>query len=244
MEDKLKQDVETLIKSIFSEKEEAIQKQKTEEVLRTSATTIDELTTALEERSEALTTSEEKVTELNTSVEGLTTELEAAKSESTTAVEKLAEVEAKVEKMYKDKAMEERMVELETAGVVRKDKDAQSEKVREMSDVDFDSYRDELVSVREAVVEEMKAAKATVTAEEEAKAAEKAKADEAKAKGEEEASTEGKKEEDKVDTPPANIDPAQAVSAAMNLEVFPSDDMVSKYDKLGKAMAEMFKTTE
>ena len=241
MEDKLKNDVETLIKSIFSEKEEAVMKQKTEEVLQTSAITIDELTTALEEKSAEMTISEEKVVGLDKEVTELKTELEAAKSETETATKKLVSVEAEVEKMYKDKAMEVRMAELETAGVVRKDKDSQSDKVREMSDEEFAAYKEELSSVREAVLAEIEEAKKTAEekAAAEAKTEEKGK-DQSKEKSSGEEETSSKEE----GTPPANIDPAKAVSAAMNLEVFPSDDMVSKYDKLGKAMAEMFKTTE
>ena len=237
MEDKLKNDVETLIKSIFSEKEEVDMKKRTEEALQTSASTIDELTTALEGKSAEMTASEEKVVELDKAVAELKTKLEAAKSDTETATEKLVSAAAEVEKMHKDKAMEVRMAELETAGVVRKDKDTQSDKVREMSDDEFAAYKEELVSVRESVLAEIAEAKKTA---EEKEAVEKAAADKAK----EGASDEEVASSEEEGTPPANIDTAQAVSAAMNLEVFPSDDMVSKYDKLGKAMAEMFTTTE
>ena len=42
-------------------------------------------------------------------------------------------------------------------------------------------------------------------------------------------------------TPPANIDPGNAIAAALNMEFAPSADMVDKYAKLGKAMAESMK---
>ena len=45
-------------------------------------------------------------------------------------------------------------------------------------------------------------------------------------------------EEDDV-TPPANVDPGQAISAALNMEIFPSDDVTKKYQDLGKAMASL-----
>ena len=58
--------------------------------------------------------------------------------------------------------------------------------------------------------------------------------------GEEEAS----EEEGEVETPAANIDPGKAVAAAMNLEIFPSDDLMKKYGDLGQAMAAAFKTNK
>lgn len=243
MEDKFKKDVEALIKSIFSEKEEAAMKQKTEEALQTSANIIDELTVALEEKSTALVAKDETAVNLNKTVEELKSGLEAAKLEKSAAETKLADVEAKLEKMIKDKAAEIRMAELEVAGVIRKDKEAQSVKVREMSDEEFASYRDELVSVREAVLAEMAASKK----EAEDKAAEAAAA---KIKEEEEkkaaaaAADSGTSKDDKSNPPPANIDSGKALAAALNLETFPSDDVKAKYDKLGHAMADMFKNSK
>lgn len=244
MEDKFKKDVEVLIKAIFSEKEEAAMKQKTEEALQTSASTIDELTTALEEKSADLLVKEETVATLNKTVEELKSGLEAAKLETSTVAEKLAGVEAELEKMCKDKATEVRMAELETAGIVRKDKESQAAKVREMSDEEFASYRDELVSIREAVLSEMEAAKKE--ADEKATAA----ATEAEAKLKEEeakkaaASAANSSTQDAGSPPPAHIDPSKAVSAALNLETFPSDDVKAKYNKLGHAMADMFKNSK
>jgi chromosome segregation ATPase len=242
MEDKFKKDVEVLIKAIFSEKEEAAMKQKTEEALQTSANTIDELATALEEKSADLLVKEETVATLTKTVDDLKSELEAAKLETSTVADKLAGVEAELEKMHKDKATEIRMSELEVAGIVRKDKEGQAAKVREMSDEEFASYRDELVSIREAVLAEMEAAKK--------EADEKAAVAAAEAKVKEEAATKAAAAADSSsnqaigDTPPANIDPTKAVSAALNMEMAPSDDVKNKYNKLGQAMADMFKKSE
>ena len=84
-----------------------------------------------------------------------------------------------------------RMAELEEAGVARKDKEAQTTKVREMSDEDFTSYKEELISIREAVLTELEETKAASEEEE-------VKEEEAKEEGsEEEASEEEAKEEEK-----------------------------------------------
>lgn len=245
MEDKFKKDVEVLIKAIFSEKEEAAMKQKTEEALQTSASTIDELTTALEEKSADLLVKEETVATLNKTVEELKSGLEAAKLETSTVAEKLASVEAELEKMRKDKATEVRMAELETAGIVRKDKESQSAKVREMSDEEFASYRDELVAIREAVLAEMEAAKKEADEKSAADAETKLKEEEAKkAEASAAAAAADSSTQDAGNPPPAHIDPSKAVAAALNLETFPSDDVTAKYNKLGHAMADMFKNSK
>lgn len=242
MEDKLKKDVEVLIKAIFSEKEEAAQKQRTEEALQTSANTIDELTTALEEKSSELVTSEESISELTKTVEDLRAELEAAKAETASVNDKLTSVEAEMEKMLKDKAMEVRMVDLEKAGVIRKDREAQAEKVREMSEEAFVTYKEELVSVREAVMAELATAKQEAEEKAEAdKIAAEAAAKEAEEKAAaEKAAAEAAAADDAGDngTPPVNVDPAQAAQAALNLELS-SNDIKDKYAKLGQAMASM-----
>ncbi|HLD90958.1 MAG TPA: hypothetical protein VI911_08100 [Patescibacteria group bacterium] len=240
MEDKFKKDVEVLIKAIFSEKEEAAMKQKTEEALQTSANTIDELATALEEKSAEILVKEETVATLNKTVEELKSELEAAKLEKSTVAEKLAGVEAEIEKMRKDKAAEVRMLALETAGILRKDKESQIAKVREMSDEEFAAYKDELVSIREAVMAEMEAAKKEADEKAAAAAEAKIKEDEANKA----AAAANSTNQNLGAVPPANIDPNKAVSAALNLEGVPSDDVKAKYSKLGQAMADMFKKSE
>lgn len=182
MDETLKAQVAEVIKNLFDEKEEAKIREKTEIELQKAATSISELTTALEEKNAEVSEFEEKASESETKIQELTSELEAAKKELETANEKLGESEQALEDMKKDRAAETRMSELEDAGVARSDKDSQMAKVREMTDEDFASYKDELVSIREAVVAELKKdrEKAEADAKAEEEAAKKAAEEEAK----------------------------------------------------------------
>lgn len=258
MDDKLKRDVEAVVAGIFSQKEEADQRARTEEALQKSADTITELTEAMEGKNTELQEKADSVVELEEKISELTSELEAAKKEVTDISEKLTEAETTIENMEKDKATELRMSELTKAGVARSDKEAQAAKVREMEDEEFAAYRDELVDLRKAVEAEL--AKVAEEAEEkeaveeketpaketpaEEAAEEEEESEEAASEEEEEESSEEASEEEEEETPPANVDPDKAVAAAMNLEVMPSDDMMAKYLKMGKAMASRMSNTE
>jgi len=242
--EKLYEEVKSVVAQIFSEKEEAEKVRQTEDALQKSATTIEELTTALEASNEEVSELQEKLTASEAKANELQTGLEAAQEELKLANDKVSEIEASLEEIKKDRAAEIRMSELEAAGVSRKDHEAQSAKVREMSDEEFASYKEELVSVRESVIAELEATKAkeeedaskTVTkVDEKDKASEKEEViDNVSVSGEEDAGV----------TPPANIDPGSAISAAMNLEVIPSKDIVTRYAKLGTAMAEAMKKSK
>lgn len=234
MDDKLKEDVEALVTSIFSEKEEADVRERTENALNKSATTIDELTETLESKNTELEESAGKVVELEEKQTSLETELEAARKETEEANEKLAEAEKALDEMKKDQATDERMVQLEEAGVVRSNIESQREKVREMDDDSFTSYKEELEAVRASVLKEIEdAAKKADEKTAEEIAAEEIAAEEKAAKEKADADD----GEEGVETPPANISPGTAIAAAMNMEVKPSEEIVEKYKKLGKAMA-------
>ncbi len=247
MDDKLKEDIEAVVAEIFSQNEEAEKIDKTEKALNKSAEVVSKLTTSLEEKNTKEEEMSSELTDLKESVTNLTTELEAAQEEVKQSNEKLAEAENKVEGMKKDKAAEVRMDELLSAGVALSDKESQTVKVREMDDEMFASYKDELISLRKSVETELKTVIEDVNTPE-AKA--KAKA-EAEAKTKAEAEAKAKTDADEVDTdendndgtPPANVDPNVAVAAAMNLEIQPSDTVISKYQKLGKAMADTMKNS-
>ena len=154
MDEKLRKDVEAVVAAIFSEQEEAEIRKQTEEALGKSATTIEELTVALEAKNSEFEELEAKLSESEDKAKDLTTELEAAQEKIEEATKKSDEAEGALEEIRKDRATELRMKELEEAGVMS-DEEAQSGKVREMSDEDFASYRDELVSIREAVIAEL-----------------------------------------------------------------------------------------
>lgn len=238
MDEKLYEDIKSVVARIFSEKEESEKVAQTEEALREAADTIAELTDTLEKRNEELSSGEEKIKEIEEQNLMAESELEAARKEAEDLKKKLEETEASLEEIKKDRLAEIRMTEISEAGITASDAESQSAKVRDMSDEEFTAYKQELVSIREAVVAELKKNednKATEKTEEEIAAEEEAKA---KAKAEEEAAAAAREAED---TPPANIDPNKAVSAALNLETRPSKDMVAKYAELGKALAEQMK---
>lgn len=249
MDDKLRKDVEAVVAKIFSEKEEAEIRKQTEEALSKSATTIDELTTELETKNTEVEEFEAKLSESEEKANNLQTELEAAQREVDEAKKKLEEAESVIEEMKKDKAAELRMAELAEAGVVS-DEEAQASKVRDMSDEEFTSYKEELVSLRAAIIAQLEKDKNSEpapveSAEEEV---EEEKADDEQEEAEEETEEEAEQQEEDAseedETPPANVDPGQAISAALNMEIFPSDDVKKKYRDLGKAMASLMVNKE
>lgn len=254
MDDKLKKDVEALVAEIFSQKEDAKKRERTEDALQKSAETIAELTTTLEERNADVEKANTQIEELEGKNDDLNSELEAAKTEIEESTEKLAETEKMIEEMKKDKAAELRMSELTEAGVALSDKDAQTAKVREMDDESFTAYKEELMSLRQAVEAELAKADEKPASEEEAEetadAEETVETDEETAEetdeevAEEEESEEASEEEAEEETPPAQVDPEAAAQAALNLEVMPSDDILAKYDEMGKAMAKRMTTND
>ena len=254
MNEELKKDVKAMVAEIFSQKEEDEKRAETEKALEKSANTITSLTEALEGKNAEAEETASQITDLEAKIEELTSELEAAKNDAEEKAEKLIEAENTIEDMKKDKAAELRMAELAEAGVALSDKDAQLAKVRDMEDEEFGSYKEELVSLRSAVEAELARADSEANSEEEAseeetqeeEAEEKAEAEEdeevasEEEAGEEENEEEASSEEDE-ETAPANIDPANTIAAALNMEVQPSDNLLAKYAKLGEAMAKRIK---
>ena len=90
MDKKLKEDIESIVTSIFSEKEQANQRQKTQDALNDSAETIENLTQSLEDiKTELATvkdTSKEELAAKDTELSKSTDELEAAQSKLEKAV--------------------------------------------------------------------------------------------------------------------------------------------------------------
>ena len=246
MDDKLKNDVEAVVAKIFSEKEETEIRKQTEEALSKAAATIEDLTVSLEAKNSEVSELTEQLSEAKEKATNLETDLEAVKEEIAEAKKHSAELESTLEEIEKDKATALRITELEEAGVIS-DKEAQSSKVREMTDEEFASYKDELAAVRAAIIAEL--SKSDETEEkEEADTEEKEEADTEEKEEKEEADTEEKEEteeaekedaEEEEETPPANIDKNQAVEAALNLELAAADDIKNKYQKLGTAMADL-----
>jgi len=82
MDEKLYEDIKSVVAKIFSEKEESDKVAQTEEALREAADTIAELTTTLETRNDELSSSEEKAKEIEEQNLTLENELEAARKET------------------------------------------------------------------------------------------------------------------------------------------------------------------
>lgn len=243
----LEKDILAIVEQVFSQKEEASQKQAMQDALTESATTIESLTTELEalqsEFEAAKASSDEELATKNTKISEVTTELEAAQKKTEELEAELASIKEEVDNMKKDKVAEARMLELEEAKVkFSTDVDKQFAKVREMSDEDFASYKAERVELRAAVAKELAEQQASTTVTTVTTSA--ANADAASTDEPEEDSETAAADEtdDVVVTPPPNIGPGQAMASAMNFETRPSDDMVKKYAELGKAMAASFKT--
>jgi len=225
----LKKNIEDEVAKIFSAKEEAEVRKQTEDTLVQSAETIEALTASVNDKSDVIDYLSAVGEELNKEVSDLTSKLEAAEKEISKVSEKLSESESAVVEMEKDIATEKRIKELESAEVLT-DTEAQTAKVRDMSDEDFVAYKDDRVALREAVVSEL-----TANKEEEVIKKDEEVADEETATEEEVADGGEVATEEDDETPLANVDPNVAVSGLMNMEVA-SDDMISKYQELGKAI--------
>jgi chromosome segregation ATPase len=171
--------------------------------------------------------------ELENSITDLNSKLEAAKKETEDSNSKLADAEKTIAEMNKDRATETRMKDLVDSGIALSNKEVQTAKVREMTDEEFASYKDELISLRKAIEEEL--AKTAQAADEQAKKEQEEK---------EKAAAAAKEEEDKkaadtanAVTPPPEVNKESAAKAALNLEI-KKDDILTKYAEMGKAMAQ------
>jgi chromosome segregation ATPase len=227
MDEKLKRDIEGVVAGIFSEKEEQEMRKRTEEALSEAATTIENLTETLEEKNAELDGMKETVSTKEAEIDSLTTKIDEQKSEMDKLQEALAEKEATLEEMHKTKKAEDRMKVLSEEKVAHSneaEQEKQFAKVKEMSDEDFETYKEELVSLRKAVVAEIDLNRPQ--SEEENVSEEKA----------EENSEEAEEQEDDETVDPANVDPEKAESAAVNLES-DDDSVIKKYEELGKEMA-------
>ena len=246
MEDKLKQEVAQIIERILAGKDDDEKMARTETALEESASKIESLTSELEAATAKNDELTSKVVEFEAAEEELdktkTEEADAAKAAAEETVKKIEDLEAQLaekteelDDIQKNTVAAGRMAELETAGVAREDKEAQTTKVREMSDEEFASYKDELESVRKHILAELKSKSPAEGEEAEAKAKEEA---EAKAKEEADAKAAAGGDGEGVDVAPAQIDASKVVQAAMNVEIYPSEDMTKQYADLGKALAE------
>jgi penicillin-binding protein 1A len=258
MSDKLTQDVKGIVDEIFTQKEEVAMRKQTEDALNKSATKITELGTSLEAKDGELGDVMAKLSESEAAVSGLsdvnkeleknlekaTSDFEAEKGELTKRAET---AEKELEDMKKDQLAQARFEELKGEGVSATDEKAiedQVAKIREMEDEDFEAYKVERIELRKAVVAELEASPKEKTAEElaaEKAAAEEALSDEEKAAKEaKEEAARVKAEEEAAAASASPIEPMKAMAALLNMETAPSDDVLTKYSELGKAMAKKY----
>jgi len=251
MNDQLVKNIETIVDEIFKKKEEAEMRKETEVALTTAAETITQLNESLEAKDvaheaevaslqETITSLESQLNEIAESKKTLEDEKAGFDKEKEELTKRAEAAEAELVNMKKDQLSKDRMEVLRTAGVASKNAEAQQGKVREMSEEDFAAYRDELVSVRESIMAQLKASE--TNAEEEASTAQTETPDTTQTTTSEEASNEEASEEEAAIETEESIDPMRAVAAALNMEVTPNEDMIAKYRKLGAAMAENIKS--
>jgi uncharacterized coiled-coil protein SlyX len=211
----------------MAEKEEAKRLENIESLLSVAQNTINDLTEVVSNKDVELATSSEDVTTLKAKIEELeakTAEFEAKLVDADKTSEELTERATTAEKelasIEADCALTERMTELEEAKVAApgESREPQEERVRTMNNEEFAAYKTERVELRTQLETELKEA-AAVEAAAAAKAAE---------------GDEGETAEEKAKREEA----AAAVEAASILNVeFASEDLISKYRKLGEGLA-------
>lgn len=226
MEDiKLKEAVKSIMDSIFSEKEEADRQRMTEEALTKSTATIDSLTSALSAKKDECKDLEDKYTTTMASIEELEAkiaEYEATAAQLVTVTEELNSVKAKLETVTADH--EAVVAELATAKASLDE--IESLKVAEVRYEELKeaslAYKDkdkQVAKIKGMTEEEYASYKSELLDIKELLA------------GKEESST------PPATAPLANVDKTTA-SIAMVVEDAP-ESLVSKYSKLGSALASM-----
>jgi len=247
MSEKLTQDIQEIVDSIFKQKEEVAMRKETEDALNKSANKINELVASLEakdsELSEMVAKAEElesKITELSTKTSELESGLEKEKSDFEATKEELVKraetAEEEIENIKKDQLAKARFGELTEAGVAAADEKAiedQISKIRDMEEEMFESYKAERVELRTSIVAELEASTTEETAVETETTSEEEVSEKTEETSEEDDETAAVESEDA-------IEPMKAVAAALNLETLPSNDVISKYRDLGKEMAKKF----
>jgi len=283
MNDKLDTNIKAIVDDIFKKKEEAEMKKETEAALADAAATITELNASLEAKDaehkaeveslqETIASLEEQLNEIVEAKKALEDDKASFDKEKEELTKRVESAEEELANMKKDKLAVERMEVLKSSGIASTDTESQRVKVREMTDDEFASYKEELVSIRSYIVKELESSSGdgngdepTDKSKEDAKKQEEekkkiltARLEELKKIGvdtideDEVAKIQEMSDEDfesyKDETVAAldsgdddTIDPMKAIAAALNMEITPNADIMSKYRELGKQMAENIK---
>ena len=252
MSDKLVQDVKAIVDEIFKQQEEATMRKETEEALTQSAEKINELTASLEakdaEVAELMASIEElekTIAELSDKVNELNEEKASFESEKEELIKRAEEAEKELESIKKDQLAKARFEELEAEKVAASTddaKDAQLAKLREMTDEEFAAYKQERIELRDqllAQLEQNKVDNDTDTASDGSDTVDDNIQTDTADVDTSDADFDDDKDADITDDmDTASYDSMRAVASLLNLNAVPNDDMLSKYKKLGEALAQ------
>ena len=247
MGDQLSNDVKKIVDDIFKDKEESEMIKATETALQRSTDTINELNESLEAKDQELIDRQSEITSFNEKIQTLEASITTLQNEKSTLeqeksdleteksdiLQRAEDAESKIQEMEKDKLTEVRLDELKQAGVAAVKIEDQASKVRDMLDDDFLSYKEELIAIRAAIVAELEASNNNSN-------------DNNSNDNNSDTSTDNSVGSDNNNTDDNDIDVAaintdnamRSVAAALNMEVQPNKDLLSKYQELGNAMAE------
>jgi hypothetical protein len=265
MSEKLAQEVQAIVDNIFKQQEELAMRQETEEALTKSAEKINELVASLEakdnEISELVSKAGElegtiaelsdKISELETEKDNFEKEKSDFEAKEKELTERASKAEEEIENIRKDQLASARFDTLKEEGVAATTEETikdQITKIREMEDEEFEAYKAERVELRKSVVAELEASSdsgetvSSSDSEEEAASEEETGSEEETASEEDGETTAELEDEEAAADSEDSINPMKAIAASLNMEQVVTDDVSSKYRKLGEALAEKYKS--
>jgi chromosome segregation ATPase len=231
--EKFVQVIKEIAREVLNEQEEVDRNAKMEELLEKATGTIQDLTetiTGKEEELASLTEQKEglqsKVDELQTKVAELEEKLSSTQKEKEEVELKATAAESALADIEAAKKLDSRMAELEEAKVAKAGdkREAQMSRVKEMSDDEFTSYKEELVELRAALETAIKEELAAKDAGDSEPAADPPDID--SARGDDKAKA------------------AADAAALLNMEYASNGEVDDEYKKLGEAMAAQLRKDE
>jgi myosin heavy subunit len=257
MTDQLNLDVRKALDDVLKERDDVAMRQETEEALLKSTEKINELVSSLEAKdneASALVTKvdelEKVVAELSGKVSALTTEKENLEKEKTTfqaekdeLLKRAQAVEETLANITKDQLAKTRFDELKISGVATteaKAMEGQLAKVREMTDEEFAAYKNERVELRKVILAELEAKPAPVV--EPAAVVEPVVVPAPVVEPIADTAVVEPTEEELAAAAVASVvNPMNAMAAALNMEIIPTQDDKVKYNALGAELAKRVK---
>lgn len=232
--EKFEGDIKKIVENILEKQATAGIEKDVKDALKEAETTIKnlrdkvvEVNARVTEDAAAIETLKTEKTELETAAELKATELEKFAEEIKVLTERAENAEKVINDLETDKLEVARMAELESAKVVRSGeaRDKQALVVRAMTDEEFSSYKEELVSLRDELVASIKTELESAGQKVEGSAPPVVAKD---------VVVEGSPQ-----TPPANVDGALLENAAVMPNVLNGSD--NKWQKFGQDLAALVK---